>query len=250
MSLNSTFRTAEYGIRRAASAVTRHVFCCLLTGMLLLGAVYLLTVLWMHQQQDALRQREWREMISDLHTRRLAENSQALQTLLLTLSENSELQRLFRARDRAALLRAALPFNRHLSRQSQITHFYFHAPDKTCFLRVHQPQRHSDRITRITLEQAAATDRIVSGIELGPLGTLTLRAVAPWHDSSGELLGYIELGRELASLLPFFTGLKSIHGYQLVVAKAYVEQQGWEQGMAMLGRWADWCCLARSGDHG
>ena len=243
MSLNSTFRTAECGIRRAASAVARHVFCCLLTGMLLLGAVYLLTVLWMYQQQDALRQREWREMISDLHARRIAETGQTLQTLLLALSENPELLRPFLARDRAALLQAALPLNRHLSRQSQITHFYFHDVDKTCFLRVHQPDRHGDRISRVILEQAAASGQATAGVEIGPLGTLTLRAVAPWHDSGGRLTGYIELGRELATLLPFFTELKSIHGYQLTVAKAYVDRQGWEQGMAMLGRTADWAAL-------
>ncbi len=164
MSLNSTFRTAEGGIRRAASAVTRHVFCCLLTGMLLLGAVYLLTVLWMYQQQDALRQREWREMISDLYARRTAESGQNLQTLLLALSGNPELLRPFLARDRAALLQAALPLNRHLSRQSQITHFYFHDPDKTCFLRVHQPDRHGDRVSRIILDQAAATEQTAAGI--------------------------------------------------------------------------------------
>ncbi|CAK8711743.1 MAG: PAS domain S-box-containing protein [Candidatus Electronema aureum] len=240
MSFKSTFLAAQSSVRRSAHTAKKHVFCSLLTGMLLLGVFYFLSVLWMYQQQDAVRQSEWREMINDLYARRIAENGQMLQTLLLTLSENQELLRQFLAKDRVTLLRSALIINRHLSRHSQITHFYFHNRDKTCFLRVHQPDRHGDRINRVTLEQAAATGNAVSGLEIGPLGTLTLRAVMPWHDQKGQLIGYIELGRELATLLPIFAELKPIDGYQLTVGKGYLNQQGWEQGMKMLGHVADW----------
>ena len=39
--------------------------------------------------------------------------------------------------------------------------------------------------------------------------------------------------------------IRRIHGYQLTVATAYVDRQGWEQGMAMLGRPADWAALVK-----
>jgi PAS domain S-box-containing protein len=244
MSLNTTVNAARDGIRRAACAGKKHVFCGLFACLLLLGAAYALSVLWMYQQQDAVRQNDWRAMISSLYERRIEEAAQTLQTLLLTLNEHQELRRHFAARDRDALLRAAGSFAEHFRQHGSITHFYFHLPDKTCFLRAHQPERHSDLIRRVTLDQAAAGQGSpAAGIELGPMGTLTLRAVMPWQDEQGQLIGYVELGRELATLLTVFERLESVDGYQLTVAKQHVSRQDWEQGMIMLGRAANWNAL-------
>uniref|UniRef100_UPI0040565BF8 ATP-binding protein n=1 Tax=Candidatus Electronema sp. TaxID=2698783 RepID=UPI0040565BF8 len=241
MSLNTTILAARNG---AACAGKKHVFCGLLACLLLLSAAYALSALWMYQQQDAVRKSDWRAMLSGLYERRIEEETQTLQTLLLTLSENRELRQLFAARDRDALLRAARAFEEHFRQYGKITHFYFHLPDKTCFLRVHQPERRSDLIDRFTLNQAAAQDRQASGIELGPMGTLTLRAVMPWQDEQGQLIGYVELGRELATLLSVFDNLESVDGYQLTVLKKHLlSRLDWEQGMIMLGRAGDWNAL-------
>ncbi len=204
-----------------------------------MGAGYVLSTLWMRQQQDEARQQEWRAMITDIFTRRMEESAATLRSLLTALSGSSKLRRHFTARDRPALLQAALPVSEQLRQHSQITHFYFHLPDKTCFLRVHQPDRHGDRIDRLTLAQSAETGRTAVGLEIGPLGTLTLRAVMPWQDD-GRLLGYMELGRELASLLTVFDELNTVDGWRLTVSKQQVRRPDWEQGMAMLGRPADW----------
>jgi PAS domain S-box-containing protein len=215
------------------------LFRGLLAGVLLLGAGYVVSTLWMRQQQDGARQQEWRAMITDSFTRRLEESAAALRSLLLTLSSSSELRQHFAARNRPALLQAALPISGQLRQNSQITHFYFHNPDKTCFLRVHQPDRHGDRIDRLTLAQAAETGRPAAGLEIGPLGTLTLRAVMPWQEQ-GRLLGYVELGRELASLLTVLDELNTVDGWRLTISKQQVRRPDWQQGMAMLGRPADW----------
>ncbi len=227
-------------LKKKIGAAKKHVFCCLLTGMLVLGAAYVLSVLWMYQQQDAVRQNDWRAMLTDLHQQRLAEGDELLRSLLFILSGNKELAKFFADRDRPGLLLAALAFERPLRQHSNITHFYFHLPDKTCFLRVHQPEQFGDQISRITLEQAAAHNDLATGLELGPLGTITLRAVMPWHDENGTLIGYLELGRELATFLHVFEELKAVDGYLLTVGKAHLDRQGWEQGMAMLGRPANW----------
>lgn len=80
-----------------------------------------------------------------------------------------------------------------------VTHCYFITPDKECFLRVHQPERHGDIITRFTLDQAIRNNEVASDIELGPLGTFTLCVVKPWL-INGQLAGYLELGREIEFL--------------------------------------------------
>ena len=86
------------------------------------------------------------------------------------------------AGDRPGLLKENLEFYQILHDQNQITHFYFTGLDRVNFLRVHELDRYGDSIDRHTILQAEETGEITSGVELGPLGTLTLRVVLPWRD--------------------------------------------------------------------
>ena len=119
-----------------------------------------------------------------------------------------------------------------------MTHFYFHDRDGVCFLRVHTPDRHGDVIKRFTMAEAASTGMTSHGIELGPLGTFTLRVVHPWT-IDGQLAGYIELGEEIDHVAPH---LKQVLDVELVVTidKSYVERAAWEAGLAAMGRKAEW----------
>ncbi len=126
----------------------------------------------------------------------------------------------------------------HLREEHSITHFYFQRPDRTNLLRVHNPDRANDLIDRFTTREAERTGQMASGIELGPLGTFTLRVVRPVLEG-GALVGYLELGKEIEGILE---GLSEKHGVAfaaLIFKKALVRKQ-WESGMEMLGRGADW----------
>ena len=81
------------------------------------------------------------------------------------------------AHDRDSLLRRAGPIFKQLREQYGITHFYFTGADRVNLLRVHQPNRYGDKIERITMTKAEATGKPAAGLELGPLGTFTLRVV-------------------------------------------------------------------------
>ncbi|MEI6808452.1 MAG: response regulator [bacterium] len=90
--------------------------------------------------------------------------------------------------------------------------------------------------------RAYSTGKTASGLDLGPLGTLTLRVVQPVLEK-GTLAGYVELGKEIEDIL------QTIHaraGNQMavVIRKKYLNRQIWEEGMRMLGRDADWNRLA------
>jgi len=111
---------------------------------------------------------------------------------LLKLKE--DLQSAWLEGNRDLLLAKSIHLNNTLIKSFDITHFYFHNMDKTCFLRVHNPGRFGDYIDRYTLERAEKTSFVSSGIELGPYGTFTLRVVSPWI-IGGKLVGYIELGK-------------------------------------------------------
>ena len=127
---------------------------------------------------------------------------------------NPELQQAFLAGDRQRLLAAAAPLFQQLHDRYQLTHFYFIRPDRTCFLRAHKPDFHGDPITRLTLLRASENRQTESGLELGPLGTLTLRVVRPWL-INGELAGYLEIGRDIQHILP---KLAKVLNVQLIAA--------------------------------
>jgi signal transduction histidine kinase/CheY-like chemotaxis protein len=143
--------------------------------------------------------------------------------------------------DRGDLQQYALPIFSNLREKSKITHLYFHETDCINFLRVHQPERYGDAIDRFTMRQSADTGVIASGIELGPLGTFTLRMVYPWHIKD-KLAGYIEVGEEIGHITH---DVQQIIGVDLVVLieKKYLDRKNWESGMTMLGHSAKWDLL-------
>ena len=224
-------------------AIKKDIFCYILAGMVLLGLVYLFSVFWMYRQQDAVRYQEWKGTVDDMYINRLSESEKNLRSLLLVLCENPVLKQQFMDGDRERLLETSRYLEQSLSQNYHITHFYFHGPDRVNFLRVHQPKRHGDRIDRLTIRVAAETGDVASGLEIGPLGTLTLRAVMPWY-AGKQLVGYLELGRELASIVSAFRQFDTVDGYLMTVNKQLVDRQGWSQGMAMLNRPADWSAFS------
>lgn len=165
--------------------------------------------------------------------------AEVLWSLTSSYREIKELQTPFLAGDREKLLAVALPIFNEIKSRHDITHFYFHNLDNTCFLRVHSPERYGDLITRHTLNQAAKLEVPAYGIELGPLGTMTLRLVQPWR-VNGKLIGYIELGKEIDQITPIF---KHILNLEMVftVEKKHLDRQLWVAGETMLnkpGKWA------------
>ncbi|MDP1681934.1 MAG: diguanylate cyclase [Burkholderiales bacterium] len=107
-------------------------------------------------------------------------------------------------------------------------------------LRVHAPNRHGDRIDRFTTLAAEKDGTTSYGVELGPLGTFTLRVVSPWYDeTTHQLIGYVELGMEIDRVLQKQRDFFGIEVFVLV-HKDRLERKKWEEGMRALGRTPDW----------
>jgi PAS domain S-box-containing protein len=140
--------------------------------------------------------------------------------------------------DTEALYERAKPLLDQIQRQNRITHFYFLSPERVCLLRVHQPNRSSDKIDRFTAKEAERTGKITHGIELGPLGTFTLRAVRPWYDN-GRLIGYIEMGEEIEHVSDHLGEAFDVD-FCILIKKQLLDKSTWTEGMMMLGRDADW----------
>lgn len=129
--------------------------------------------------------------------------------------------------DRAALLEKSGPFFADMHRMFGITHMYFTRPDAVNLLRVHQPERSGDVINRFTTQEAKRTGAEVQGVELGPLGTLTLRVVDPWYadEQKQHLCGYVELGMEIDRALETVRELLDVQTFVLI-RKEFLQRQG------------------------
>lgn len=179
---------------------------------------------------QALVERMYRDDI-DHHAR-------SLDTVMVVVGHDAALRAALARRDRVALLRLAAPLFTELRRKFSITHFYFSGPDRVNLLRVHQPDRHGDVISRFTTLEAERTGATAYGVELGPLGTFTLCLVTPWYED-GRLIGYVELGMEIDHALEMVQKFAGMPVFVLV-SKKYLKREDWEAGMRMLGRTLEW----------
>ncbi|MBI5461778.1 MAG: EAL domain-containing protein [Gammaproteobacteria bacterium] len=204
---------------------------------LLLGAFAL--TFYQHERDDAAQSFVHDMQAAENYYRRaLLQRADKLGATLEALVRDEALQAALRARDREALLRQSMPLYRRLRTQYAITHFYFEDAARINVLRVHQPERFGDIVDRHTILEAEKTDAPASGMELGPIGTLTLRVVAPVHDRGGRI-GYVELGEETESVLHSITDVLGTE-HLLAIDKRYLTRSDWEEGMRMLQRDADW----------
>lgn len=163
----------------------------------------------------------------------------AMSGIIEVLRHDADLSAALALQDRITLFASTEKQFKDFKRHFGITHFYFMDARRVNLLRVHAPLRFGDTIDRITMLQAESTDTIVSGVELGALGTFTLRVVAPWYDGQHELIGYVELGMEIDDLL---RRLQESLNVQLLTAidKQYLDRDQWITGMEILGRRHDW----------
>jgi PAS domain S-box-containing protein len=210
-----------------------------LTAVLLL-LVFGFSALLVKQQRDSLSQSSEKvlEEVSrdfDILNR---EQSRMLDILGQTLLRDTALRTALKNRDRERLLADYGPVFTKFRTEHNLTHFYFIGPDRLCLLRVHKPEKYGDEINRLTLLEAERTGRTASGLELGPLGTFTLRSVLPVYEDN-TLIGYLELGKEIEDTL---STLHAGNSFELAVTirKRALDRPAWEAGMNMLGREADW----------
>lgn len=189
--------------------------------------------IWLHEKLSA--------RLTSVHSLFVAEidrEAKLVEAVVDSLEKDAELRKAWLAGDREALLTSALPRFEEIRARYRITHCYFLDREGVCFLRVHNPPRYGDTVARTTLTEAARTGQTVSGLELGPFGTFTLRVVRPWH-IDGQLVGYIELGEEIKHAA---MALKNILDAELFFAinKSCLNWSEWQEGLKMTGLAGEW----------
>ncbi|HAI68304.1 MAG TPA: hypothetical protein DCM38_02580 [Gammaproteobacteria bacterium] len=209
--------------------------------LLILLTVSIVSIYWLQRLHLNEEVEVHLKEVEQLFQMKQDEEAKVLESQINLLQLNKNLQTAYLAKDREALLRHTLPFFNTIQAKYQVTHFYFIEVDKVCFLRVHNPPRYDDIIERFTLADAMRQDIPVSGIELGRFGTFTLRVVYPWR-VNGELIGYIELGKEIEHITQ---ALKKIIQVELffTLNKSFLKRADWEEGLKMMDRTGNWALL-------
>ena len=179
------------------------------------------------------------DVLSEEFKTELIHKSNVLESTLLLLRDNQSLNEAFEKRDKKRLLKISETLFNNVLKKNHISHFYFTDLQRVNFLRVHDPDRSGDIINRLTTIEAEKTNTIITGIELGPLGTLTLRSVAPWYDNKGNNIGYVELGIDIIFFLKEASELNQLDLF-LSIRKTLLSRALWEQGQTLFGHSSNW----------
>jgi len=207
-----------------------------------LAGVFFVTTLEESQKSEAVLQQA-AALRSHLQSI-LAAKAESMEASLQFIVQDKALVDGLKAANRGRLLAIGAPVYERLNRENNVTHFYFHSAKRINLLRVHKPEKNGDTINRFTTLGAEKNGEVFSGIELGPLGTFTLRSVLPVLEN-GKLLGYLELGQEIDSLITQTHFMFHVDLFMLI-DKQYLSKSSWEEGMKMLGRPFDWNMLSSS----
>lgn len=182
--------------------------------------------------------------VAKLFAQKLDKDTHKMMATLRAMMINQAMVNAFRQGDRTALAQQGGELFRSLNAEHKITHLYFIRPDLVSLYRFHSPAVFGDEIQRVTLQQARESQKPAHGLELGPMGTLTLRLVTPWRQD-GELLGYLEIGEEIEHLLDEIRHSLAID-LLVLVDKRYLTPAQWQRGLDLMQRSGNW---ARFGSH-
>jgi len=199
-----------------------------LLPVIVLGVVILAAILYaisFQAQQTALETQAAGEIQSSKQTfYNLVQNDiKMLQATITDFMTNQEYKDVYLTQDREKLYQYGQDlFAKH--KELGITHFYFHRPTGTVFVRLHNHDKFDDKVTRVTYAASKSSKSWGSGIELGKTA-FALRVVHPYYNGN-ELIGYIELGEEIDHFIEIMKNQTS-HEYAIVVEKKYINPRKW-----------------------
>ncbi|MEN8800772.1 MAG: ATP-binding protein [Thiogranum sp.] len=234
LSKKARFSGDEAKVERIASRILAPFV--LFVVFALLGAMA--GAYWLQQRSIEAHSAKLKQNVWVAYAENLKDAASLLGILVDFIETNNLIQQAWLDGDRQALLAAARPVYKRISKGGRVSHLYFYTPERTSFLRVHSPQRYGDRINRHTLDEAFTTQDLAWGVELGASGQFVLRVVKPWIIDA-QLVGYIEIGENIEHLT---RRVKRATGADLVVVidKRYLEYEAWSKMQEQLGSRVDW----------
>ncbi|EDZ61619.1 membrane protein containing GGDEF domain [Sulfurimonas gotlandica GD1] len=205
--------------------VLRVVFPFVL-GLLLIASVSIFGMYYLQKQHIKKQSYKVFENVSTILSQTITSDIENFVGTIELLKKDPKIIKYFKEKDRDRLFLYLYQIYSDFNEMYNITHFYFHNIDKTNFIRIHNRDKHSDYIDRITLSKAFETANYSSGIEFGIYHNLTLRVVAPIFNED-ELIGFIELGKDIDYLTRRLS--KSLNGEIIfTISKDMISKENFE----------------------
>ena len=225
-------------ITQKERSVQSYLLKPLLVAFILVNTIYAAVLYLQHHRLDIEFANETAKELKlsldfhiDLYT-------QALLAVEKEIINDPILAKLLREQKREQIAQLYKDSFSNLSKEFSVTHYYFHLADLTNLVRLHAPSRYGDKINRVTANQAFATQEPYYGMELGVLGTFTLRVVHPIHHNK-ELIGFIELGMELEDIISQMRSENFSH-WAILLNKALLSKKDWVHGTSVFGSESNW----------
>lgn len=194
-----------------------------------------------YQVEARIRDRDLAERstaVAKLFAQKLDKDTNLMMAAMRALMTNAAMEHALRAGDRGGLARQGDELFARLRDDHRITHLYLTRPDFVNLYRFHSPGEFGDTIERSTLQQAQARQAAVHGLELGAMGTLTLRLVMPWRRDDAQL-GYIEIGEEIEHLIDEIRHSLAVD-LLVLVDKRHLREEQWQRGQSLMKRSGEW----------
>ncbi|MBI9017183.1 MAG: PAS domain S-box protein [Phycisphaerae bacterium] len=180
--------------------------------------------------------------LQELFADELAKEAKLYDALVDSILTNREIQQVFIDRNRDELLKYAQQIYEDNNIKHNVTHLYFHDANRINFLRAHKPEKFGDTIDRFTAINAERDQKMSYGIEIGVMGTFTLRVVKPWF-VDGKLIGYVELGEEIGEITSKLKKTTSLD-MVFVINKHYLDKEKWLEGLSFTNKTGNWDSFA------
>lgn len=163
----------------------------------------------------------------------------SLHVVLEGLQDDPQLVKALASADSEALQRRIATNFAHLRDQHGISHLYFTRPDRSPLLRLDGAGKSGQVVDRLSLFDAAESEGQADGLDLNVFGVVTLRVSAGWRDADGKLLGFVEIGRDIA---PMIDAVHRVMGLDIVllVKKSMLDRDRWDEGERQSGGQGDW----------
>jgi len=135
--------------------------------------------------------------------------------LATEMANTPQVQAAFAAQDRQLLTEISLPTFEIIQKEFGVKQFQFILPPATSFLRLHQLENYGDDLStfRFTVLEANATQKPVSGIEIGR-GGLGVRGEVPVF-YEGKYVGIVDTGLDIGSA--YLVNLKKKYGVDIQI---------------------------------
>jgi len=224
---------------------TRLKWKILVPVMLLIAVVIIIFSLMSYQNNEKITLNQTKELsqtINYLYKKGISDHAKTLAAAVENIALNPQIIEAMHHEDHQALLELSRKKFARLKEALNITHLYYTGKDRINLLRVHNPTRFGDQINRFTMLEAERTGAPSYGVEIGTLGTFTLRYVYPVfipRSEGAELIGYIELGTEVEEIFGEIEDMLGV-GISVFIEKSILNKDAWEEGMTILGHIPEW----------